>query len=209
MVSTFNRLSNKLIYRWRDLGSFGLLTFALNKLLQHVFYQAQLDVYEYDLTDDLPALLLEGGFLDQEALLRLGYVKSVMFPNFVSERLKRGQKAYCLVIDGNLAHIDWVTEGYLNTGPDFSNYESDRVLGIYDCLTVPAYRRKGLYLDALQQLLIYARESGFERALIAVDPDNLASRNVIVKAGFSLFECVRISCICSKFRIKKVVRNTQ
>ena len=207
-MKVLNNISTKLRYRWRDLGGGGLLAFALKKLWRLAYYQTQLEVFEYDLKEDFPALSLKGQFLDQEALLRLGYVKSVMFPNLVSKRLKRGQKAYCQVVEGELAHIDWVTEGYLNTGPEFSSYESDGVIGIYDCLTIPLFRRKGLYLDALQQLLTHARESGFERALIAVDPENLASRNVIVRAGFSLFKSVEIRCFFSKFRMKKIVRNT-
>ena len=59
------------------------------------------------------------------------------------------------------------------------------------CFTSPAARGRGLYRKALNAELCFLRESGYKRAVIETDPDNLPSRKGIEAAGFRLIRSVR------------------
>ena len=104
------------------------------------------------------------------------------------KRLKRGHHLYTLVLDGRLAYYGWLADreptweeplfGQVFLPPSEASV-------IFDCYTHPAARGRGLYYQALCQMLHDARElSNAEQVCIGTLAENEASRRVIEKIAF-------------------------
>jgi ribosomal protein S18 acetylase RimI-like enzyme len=57
---------------------------------------------------------------------------------------------------------------------------------IWDCLTLPTYRGRGIFPGLLRYILKDLHEHGFRQAWAAIAPGNAASRRAFAKAGFRL-----------------------
>lgn len=104
------------------------------------------------------------------------------------KRLKRGDHLYTLMLDGRLAYYGWLADRESRREePLFGQVflpPSDASI-IFDCYTHPAARGRGLYYQALCQMLHDARElSHAEQVCIGTLAENQASRRVIEKIAF-------------------------
>ena len=104
------------------------------------------------------------------------------------KRLKRGDHLYTLMLDGRLAYYGWLADRKSRRAePLFGQVflpPSDASV-IFDCYTHPAARGRGLYYQALCQMLHDARElSHAEQVCIGTLAENQASRRVIEKIAF-------------------------
>lgn len=140
----------------------------------------RLDAASYPRT---PSLNLTERALSDVELERLGYFKSLLFPESMRDRVASGMVCHGFFAGDELANVGWVTSGYLELEPGERIYE-DSSAGIFDCFTVPAHRSKGIYTDALVRMIHGARGDGARTVLIAVAPDNYASIKAIERAGF-------------------------
>jgi ribosomal protein S18 acetylase RimI-like enzyme len=103
----------------------------------------------------------------------------------VEERLERGTRCFTASIDGELAAYGWVTPGSEWIG------ELERQIGlgpdeayIWDCVTLPAYRRRGLYSGLLRLMVATLTQEGFRRIWIGAALSNRPSIRGFVNSGF-------------------------
>ncbi len=103
----------------------------------------------------------------------------------VCRRLESGRRCYGAWVDGRLAAYGWVSfdeewigelrlELQLETGEAY----------IWDCVTLPEFRQKGLYSALLVYIVIELRKESTCRIWIGADLENLPSQKGIARAGF-------------------------
>jgi ribosomal protein S18 acetylase RimI-like enzyme len=100
-------------------------------------------------------------------------------------RFETGRQCYTAWVEGQLAAYGWVSLedekiGELNLRVKLLPGEAY----IWDCATLPAYRRKHLYSALLAHILGELSAGGLCRAWIGADLDNVASQKGIARAGF-------------------------
>ena len=113
---------------------------------------------------------------------------STMARDTSAELLKRidtGRRCYAAWVGDQLASYGWVSfdEEYIGE----LNLRIRLLPGevyIWDCATVPAYRRNRLYSALLSHMIGELRTEEFCRAWIGADMDNLPSQKGIARAGF-------------------------
>jgi ribosomal protein S18 acetylase RimI-like enzyme len=102
-----------------------------------------------------------------------------------ARRLASGKRSYTAQVAGELAAYGWVSfneefVGELNLRLHLLPGEAY----IWDCATLPAYRRNGLYSALLSYIVAQLHEEGLRRVWIGADLDNLPSQHGIARAGF-------------------------
>jgi ribosomal protein S18 acetylase RimI-like enzyme len=112
-------------------------------------------------------------FLDGEAVAEFG------------RRLASGRRCFAAWVGEQLAAYGWVSFGQEYVGelnlrlsllPDEAY--------IWDCVTLPAFRRNGLYSALLDHIAAELRREGLRRLWIGADLANLPSQRGIARAGF-------------------------
>ena len=103
----------------------------------------------------------------------------------ILRRFQAGQRCYTAWVDDHPAAYGWVSfdEEYVGE----LNLRVRLVPGevyIWDCFTLPAYRRHGLYAALLVHILRDLEKDSVCRAWIGADADNIASQRGIARAGF-------------------------
>ena len=111
-------------------------------------------------------------------------------------RLEAGDRSYTVCAGGKFLHVGWLaphqTESLFSEVNQRFPYPEPGA-ALYDFLTAPSARRRGHYQRTVCQMLMnLKREGSTSPAYISVLADNVASRHVIEKIGFSYF--------CSLFR---------
>ena len=98
-------------------------------------------------------------------------------PTVILQRFAAGRHCYAARVAGQLVTYGWVTFDEEDIGElGLSIRLKAGEAYIWDCATLPAYRRLRLYPALLTQ--------GIQRVWIGTDTDNLASQIGIVAAGF-------------------------
>jgi len=103
----------------------------------------------------------------------------------ILRRFEAGKRCYAAWAGERIAAYGWVSRDDEYIG-EF-NLRVRLLLGeayIWDCLTVPAYRRQGIYSALLIHILKELQQDGLCRAWIGADMDNVASQRGIARAGF-------------------------
>jgi GNAT superfamily N-acetyltransferase len=102
-----------------------------------------------------------------------------------NRRLASGRRCYAAWVGGQLASYGWVSFGEEHVGE--LNLRLRMLPGeayIWDCVTLPAFRRNGLYSALLGYISAQLRQEGLRRIWIGADLDNLPSQHGIARAGF-------------------------
>jgi ribosomal protein S18 acetylase RimI-like enzyme len=100
-------------------------------------------------------------------------------------RLAAGKRSYAACVAGGLAAYGWVSFGEEFVGE--LNLRLHLLPGeayIWDCATLPAFRRNRLYSALLSYIVAQLRQEGLHRVWIGADLDNLPSQRGIARAGF-------------------------
>jgi ribosomal protein S18 acetylase RimI-like enzyme len=103
----------------------------------------------------------------------------------ILERFETGRRCYAAWVEGQLAAYGWVS-----FDQEFIGELSLRLrllpgeVYIWDCATLPAFRRRRLYSALLVYMLGALRTEPLCRAWIGADLDNDASQRGIARAGF-------------------------
>ena len=121
--------------------------------------------------------------LDLDRMRELGYFKALAFPERTQARLERGETSHGFFLDGTLAHVTWSRRDKLNLENGVA-VDCPGAGVLYDSLTFPPFRGKGIYPEALGILAEQFRDTGLKSVVIAVDPGNASSIKGIEKAGF-------------------------
>jgi ribosomal protein S18 acetylase RimI-like enzyme len=103
----------------------------------------------------------------------------------VHDRLRSGRRAHAAWVAGNLAAYCWASfadEPIGEQGLTLRLRPGEAYL--WDCATLPAYRRQGLYTALLAYSLAALRDMGLRSVWIGADLDNIASHVGIERAGF-------------------------
>jgi GNAT superfamily N-acetyltransferase len=102
-----------------------------------------------------------------------------------NRRLVAGKRIYTAWVAGELATYGWVSFGEEYVGE--LNLNLHLLSGeayIWDCVTLPAFRRNGLYSALLGYIADQLRQEGLQRVWIGADLDNQPSQHGIANAGF-------------------------
>lgn len=157
------------------------------KFREAIFIQEELLIYQYASLDNFRFTAdkeLDVRELRFDELVTLGYEKAIYYPEAILERFKNREKCYGVFYGDLVAHIAWVTRGYLHCSLRFPNILYKDSAGIYDCITIPSFRRQGIYQYMLGYLLAtYLVDSKY--VYIAVHPLNKPSIRGIKRVGFS------------------------
>jgi RimJ/RimL family protein N-acetyltransferase len=94
-------------------------------------------------------------------------------------------QCYLGLVDDELAHVAWIYyphEQHLQP-TRFRRLAAGEAC-IANCVTLPAFRGRGVYPALLQALLTRLRDEGYLRCYMYVEVENLASQRGVGKAGF-------------------------
>jgi ribosomal protein S18 acetylase RimI-like enzyme len=115
----------------------------------------------------------------------LASAMSLSDPVPVLRRLRSGARAFAAWVDGSIACFGWVSSGSERIG------ELERHIRlpageayVWDCLTLPAYRRLGLYTSLLTHIGRTLQAEGFRRLWIGSALANQPSIRGFEAAGF-------------------------
>lgn len=106
-------------------------------------------------------------------------------PGPIRHRLLNGRRCFALKAGGQIASFGWVTLGPENVGElerEFNLREDEAY--IWDCVTLPSWRRKRLFSSLLSQIIYQLRAEGVPRIWIGASRQNRASIQGIENAGF-------------------------
>ena len=103
----------------------------------------------------------------------------------LSTRFKTGRRCYAAWAEDQLVSYGWASfdEEYIGE----LNLRIRLLPGevyIWDCATIPAFRRNHLYSALLSYMIAELRAEGYCRAWIGADMDNKPSQQGIARAGF-------------------------
>jgi ribosomal protein S18 acetylase RimI-like enzyme len=103
----------------------------------------------------------------------------------IAKRFERGCRCYAAWIDDQIVSYGWVSFEEEHIGE--LNLRIKLLPGeayIWDCATLPAFCRNGLYSSLLVHILAELRAEGLCRAWIGADIDNKVSQLGMSRAGF-------------------------
>jgi GNAT superfamily N-acetyltransferase len=103
----------------------------------------------------------------------------------LQQRFETGRRCYAAWVGQQLASYGWVSFNDEHIGE--LNLRIRLLPGevyIWDCATIPAFRRKLFYSALLRYVIEELHAEGFCRAWIGADKDNLPSQQGIARAGF-------------------------
>lgn len=146
-------------------------------------------IWVRDLDDSLPVVrpVVEAVFcrVQAEQASLLAEAMDTSHQAEALSRLQTGRHCHAALVQGHLAAYGWVSFDSEHVGE--LNLQVRLPAGeayIWDCLTLPEYRQKGLYSSLLSSMLQELRGNGFRRVWIGADLDNEPSQRGIAKAGF-------------------------
>jgi ribosomal protein S18 acetylase RimI-like enzyme len=129
----------------------------------------------------LPASFLRVG---PESLAELALYMDAL-PRQVEQRFETGRRCYAARVGGAIAAYGWVSLqeeliGELRLRVRLLPGEAY----IWDCATLPEFRRKSLYTALLGFMLAELRAEGFRRVWIGANLENTISQRGMERAGF-------------------------
>ncbi len=118
-------------------------------------------------------------------------VGNALKADVVHRRFERGEICFAAVYEGKIVSYCWMAQGKIGIEEiDLAVATLPDEVYLYDAYTLDEWRGKGLYPAVLNEMLLYAGQTGFSRALIFVAVNNTASRRGVLKAGFVEFQVV-------------------
>lgn len=148
-------------------------------------------LWAMDLTDDPPppsAPVPPGDGFDEAQPEDVGALAAAMGmpdPQAVVQRFLSGRRCFVARVAGTIAAYGWVSQGAESIG------ELERTMRmqpgeayIWDCVTLPAFRRRGLYVALLRHIVGVLRAEGLRRLWIGASLDNTPSIRGFRSAGF-------------------------
>ena len=132
-----------------------------------------------------PRLAATFGRLGPETTAALAAVPGGSISADIGRRFAAGRRCYAAWVGGEIATYGWVSFGEEHVGE--LNLRLHLLPGeayIWDCATLPAFRRNHLYSALLVYIAGELRLEGFCRAWIGADMENETSQRGMARAGF-------------------------
>lgn len=123
--------------------------------------------------------------INVESVPALAQVMGFADPTEVFKRLADERRCYAILSAGTLAAYGWVNfnEAYIGELNLQLRLEPGEAY-IWDCATLPAFRRRHFYTALLIHILRELRAEGLCRVWIGADADNAISLRGIARTGF-------------------------
>jgi Acetyltransferase (GNAT) family len=180
------RLYRKLAFNYSEGGLGQLLQKAISFGWKALYSESVWNIYVYncfgDLSSGLP--LVQCRTLEYQALLDAQYFKVAAFPEEIRLRFDRQNICYGFYSNESLAVIGWSSNGYLELDHGVV-FPCPSQVALFDFVTLPEFRGRGLYTNALRYLVGNLGKGGAVSVCIAVDPTNVHSVKGIQRVGFS------------------------
>lgn len=135
--------------------------------------------------EQAPPVLMAFGEATREDVASLAAAMGLGNPDDVRERMASGRRCFVARLEGTIAAYGWVSVGTESIG------ELERTLRmdpgeayIWDCATLPLYRRRGVYGALLRFMVSTLRQEGMRRLWIGASQDNTPSLRGFAAAGF-------------------------
>lgn len=111
---------------------------------------------------------------------------------FVRRRLAAGDECYGIVIGGEVAYLHWSTKTscYVR-GADLLIALGRLDRYTYNVVVKPAFRRRGIYRIAQQQMLWLEADQGAEQLVTYIDANNQVARHMTEQMKFEFVDEVR------------------
>lgn len=84
-----------------------------------------------------------------------------------------------------LAYCDGKLAGVANCFINFSTFKAKQLINIHDFAVDPAFRRKGIGIAMMNQIIAYCKENDLCKITLEVRFDNPVAQNLYEKMGFS------------------------
>ena len=146
-------------------------------------------IWVFDLDHPIPFIkpIIDTAFAraDSESILQLSAAMDSNNSAEIHTRFESGRRCYVAQVKDKLAAYGWVSleeefVGELSLHLKLLPGEAY----IWDCVTLPAFRRNHLYSALLTYILMDLRAESLHRVWIGADLDNTASQLGIARAGF-------------------------
>ena len=182
------RLYRKLAFQYSEVGLWGILQKTISFVSQRLYSENVWNIYIHRAVANVGASTppIRCRVLTYEDLVDAKYYKVVAFPEEIRRRLEAKNTCYGFYSDGTLATIGWSSNDYMELDRGV-NFICPSEVGLFDFITLPEFRSRGLYTNALRYLVKEIHERGPRCIYIAVDPNNTSSVKGIERAGFSPF----------------------
>ena len=147
-------------------------------------------IWAFDLDQPIPGIkpIIDATFyrVESESITELTSVMGADASTEILKRFKSGRRCYVAHTEDKFAAYGWVSFneefiGELNLRLRLLPGEAY----IWDCATLPAFRRKHLYSALLTYILKDLNTEGLHRVWIGADFDNIPSQKGIAGAGFT------------------------
>ena len=103
----------------------------------------------------------------------------------VHQRLKSGRRCFCSKAANKIVTYGWVTFGIEHVGELERDFHlNDDEAYVWDCSTIPSWRKKGCYSTLLSHILYKLHEEKVPRIWIGASRQNRPSIQGIANAGF-------------------------
>jgi GNAT superfamily N-acetyltransferase len=125
------------------------------------------------------------GEVPRDAVAMLAEAMGPGGPRAVKERCAAGRRCFAAWIDGAIASYGWVSTGEERIGELERPFRMrDGEAYVWDCVTLPPFRRQGLYTALLRTVASLLREEGVDRLWIGAGLYNAPSIQGFATAGF-------------------------
>ena len=132
-----------------------------------------------------PRLLVVFSRIERSAFDRLAEAMELPSPDPIHKRYQAGGQAFALWVENQIASYCWVSQGAEWIGEMETHFQMQTGEGyIWDCLTLPAFRKQGLYTALLGYMIQELHREGITRIWIGSNQENQASIRGFEKAGF-------------------------
>ena len=133
----------------------------------------------------LPRVAAVFGEVQRERAEALAAAMDLSDPDPVLRRFATGRRCFAAWVADRIAAYGWVTQGVECIGElERKIHMSPGEAYIWDCVTLPPYRRQRLYSALLSHILVALRREGAQRAWIGSSLGNRPSIRGFANAGF-------------------------
>ena len=184
-------LPKKLYRYFREEGSGGFLTRALNDILSPIYKSKKVIFYKNENTANEIGKNSNGRREQIKVRMALpediDELEQIMYQDRfeIKKRFKRGNRCFVACIGTRIVHYTWVSfyKEYLPSINKWIELAEDEAY-VYNVRTLSDFRGQGIFPFVLASICGQLRKDGYKRILASIQSDNIPSQKAFEKAGF-------------------------